>query len=143
MVAYNFQRRFVAPIRAGTKRHTIRAERAGRSRHARPGELMQLYFGLRTRHVQRIAEPRCESVRSVRIDLGLYFAEVDGLAFCDDDFDAFEMSDGFTDGDDMVAFWRREHPGVEVFSGLLIRWEPIPPEAFAEAHAGGADVPVP
>lgn len=45
MVAYSFQKRFVEPIRSGRKRQTIRADR---KRHARPGEVLQLYSGMRT-----------------------------------------------------------------------------------------------
>ena len=35
MVAYSFKKQFGPPILAGTKAQTIRAERAGRSRHVR------------------------------------------------------------------------------------------------------------
>ncbi|MEJ0016825.1 MAG: ASCH domain-containing protein [Acetobacteraceae bacterium] len=47
MVAYSFKRDFAAPILAGIKRQTIRADRR---RHARPGEVLQLYTGMRTKH---------------------------------------------------------------------------------------------
>ena len=32
--------------------------------------------------------------------------------------------DGFESADDMRAFWRTEHPDVEKFNGVLIKWEP-------------------
>lgn len=41
MVAYSFQPRFAAPIEQGLKTHTLRA--AGKRRHARVGEALQLY----------------------------------------------------------------------------------------------------
>ncbi len=127
MVAYNFQKRFVAPIRAGTKRQTIRAERAGRARHVRPGEIVQLYFGLRTVHCRRIAAPVCESVMPIRIHLQRRSID-DGGRWLDDStyrLDVFAVDDGFTDWDDMVAFWRKHHPGILTFSGVVIRWAPI------------------
>ena len=45
MVAYSFKRRFREPILAGSKQQTIRADR---KRHARRGEALQLYTGMRT-----------------------------------------------------------------------------------------------
>ncbi|MFK5597639.1 hypothetical protein ACFZ8E_11600 [Methylobacterium sp. HMF5984] len=57
MVAYSFKARFAAPILAGTKAQTIPAERTGRSRHARPGEQLQLFSGMRTKHCLRLGDP--------------------------------------------------------------------------------------
>lgn len=68
MVAYSFQKRFVPKILAGLepgpwlpgmKRHTMRQPRLGRSRHARPGDTIQLYMGMRTKHCRQIARVRC------------------------------------------------------------------------------------
>lgn len=67
MVAYSFQKTFVPAIRAGVKRQTIRADRR---RHARPGESMQLYSGMRTRQCFKIIDdPVCERLDEIRIDL--------------------------------------------------------------------------
>lgn len=141
MVAYSFKKRFIVPIRANTKRQTIRAERRGRSRHARPGEPVQLYFGMRTKHVRLIAAPLCEAVYPISIHLGdRIVCANDGWIREEADLDAFAVCDGFRDFDDLTAFWRREHPGVLAFSGVLIRWAPI--AAFApadETRRGGAD----
>lgn len=136
MVAYNFQPRFIPAIRSGLKRHTIRAERGGRSRHARPGELVQLYQGLRTRKARLIAEPLCEAVWPVRLDLG--GAVEIGIDPCLD-LDAFAVADGFKDWADLCEFWRRQHPGVAVFEGVMIRWEPIAADSLAPegARRGG------
>ena len=142
MVAYSFQKRFIEPIRTGAKRHTIRNERTGRARHARPGEPVQLYFGLRTRHCSLIAAPLCEAVWPIRIDLeadgfggqairiGGPLDAVQGIPDGSDP-DAFAVSDGFQDWSDMAAFWRKHHPGVIVFEGVLIRWVEIQPSEFA------------
>lgn len=58
MVAYSFHPRFVDAILGGTKRQTIRMHRR---RHARPGEEMQLYAGMRTRHCRLVKTTRRES----------------------------------------------------------------------------------
>lgn len=123
MVAYNFQGRFVAAIRAGNKRQTIRAERAGRSRHARPGEIVQLYQGMRTKHCRLIAAPPCEAVWPVQLDLDAGVVILPQAKHVDPaDLDAFAWSDGFCDWAAMTMFWRDRHPGVLLFSGVLIRW---------------------
>lgn len=140
MVAYSFQKRFIEPIRAGTKRQTIRNERTGHARHARPGEPVQLYFGLRTKHSRLIAAPLCEAVWPVRINLDGLVSANDGWVRSGDDLDAFAVSDGFRDWADMVAFWRKHHPGVIVFSGVLIRWAEIQPAELAPVSLrGGSD----
>lgn len=68
MVAYSFQKRFLPKIVAGLepgpwlpgmKRHTMRQPRSGRSRHARPGETIQLYTGMRTKHCRQVGRVRC------------------------------------------------------------------------------------
>jgi len=65
MVAYSFKKVFVRQIETGRKRQTIRADR---KRHARPGEPVQIYTGMRTRHCRKIIEdPICESVTPIRI----------------------------------------------------------------------------
>ena len=140
MVAYNFDPQFVPYIRKGNKRQTIRAERAGRSRHARPGEAMQLYQGMRTEHCRLIAQPLCEVVWPVQLDLDagvVILPHVKHTAL--DDLDAFAWSDGFCDWAAMTMFWRGRHPGVLLFSGVLIRWEPIAAEDLAPegARRGG------
>lgn len=53
MVAYSFQPQFVPPMLARTKTHTLRWPRRGRSRHAREGEVIQHYTGMRTKRCQR------------------------------------------------------------------------------------------
>lgn len=138
MVAYSFQKRFEAPIRANAKRHTIRVERAGRSRHARPGERLQLYVGMRTKYCRLVATPICDRAWPIRIDLAaeIVFAN-DGWIRSAADLDAFAVSDGFEDWTDMVAFWEKHHPGVLAFSGVMIGWAPILPEDLRPQATGG------
>lgn len=123
MVAYSFQRQFVAPILAGRKRHTIRAERTGRCQHAKLGDKLQLYTGMRTRHCKLIGRAVCQGRQPVRIDLVADIVALPGrFREGRGALDAFAMSDGFADWDELKAFWREQHPGVTLFSGSLITW---------------------
>lgn len=124
MVAYSFKAQFRAPILAGTKRQTIRAER---KRHARPGEELQLYTGMRTRHCKIIGRARCFIVEPVRIGVADDWLEVGEQPRLTDFFflDAFARRDGFAAWGHMMEFWRREHPDTPVFSGVVIRWNDL------------------
>ncbi|SDA13108.1 hypothetical protein SAMN02799622_00911 [Methylobacterium sp. UNC378MF] len=133
MVAYSFKKWFGPPILAGTKAQTIRAER---KRHARPGELVQLYTGMRTRQCRRLGETPCLSVNPIRIELPrarrvpevLIFDAEGALAehwLTARALQNFARADGFADFDELHAFWRAEHPGVDTFHGVLIRWQPL------------------
>jgi uncharacterized protein YqfB (UPF0267 family) len=122
MVAYSFKQQFAAPILAGTKRQTIRADR---KRHARPGEELQLYTGMRTRQCALIARVTCASVTPIRIRF-----PPDSMIEFDDQtlrpgagIDAFARLDGFPDWHAMKQFWWANHPtSLRVFTGMLIRW---------------------
>ena len=121
MVAYSFQKQFRAPILAETKCQTIRADR---KRHARPGEQLQLYTGMRTKYCLIIGRAVCDQVRSIRIGVAegwIEFSEIariTGAGALDD----FARSDGFAGWLDMQTFWLVHHPDMDVFSGVLIRW---------------------
>jgi hypothetical protein len=108
------------------KRQTIRA--VGLRRHARPGETLQLYHGMRTRQCFKIGEARCVEVAPILIHvdaedpwLGVQVGDNAGT-LADDEF---ARADGFGSVEDMWLFWRQEHPGVRDFKGMLIRWEPL------------------
>jgi len=123
MTAYNFKPQFRAPILAGTKRQTIRAER---KRHALPGEQVQLYTGMRTRQCRIIGRAVCTSSRPVTIGVADGWVD-DGCGRMTDPYflDAFAERDGFPAWSAMLAFWRKEHPDIAVFSGVLIRWREL------------------
>lgn len=131
MVAYSFHRRFAPRIVAGTKTQTIRADRR---RHARPGEMVQLFSGMRTRFCTKIVpDPLCIGADplALRFDAEgrIVSAAIDGVPVAD--LPAFAMADGFDSVDDMADFWRRTHglaanSGCHfIFRGVLIRWAPV------------------
>lgn len=143
MVAYGFKPFFEAQILTGFKRQTVRGDRR---RHAHPGEDVQLYVGMRTRHCRKIiADPKCIAVLPIviestdLIDAGIAYIEIDGRPLNRDEIEAFARLDGFapewvngltsflngeTARANMGAFWRVSHPELRRFQGALISWEP-------------------
>lgn len=141
MVAYSYKRRFVNPIRIGLglpilpeyeeservprpKRQTIRADRR---RHARPGEIIQHYRGMRTRQCFKIGEGRCVRITPIRIVVNEHTmpTALDGVHVGEGRLHDFARADGFDNAEDMHAFWKEEH-GLGEFRGVLIQWEPLP-----------------
>lgn len=123
MVAYSFKKRFEQPLRDRTKAGTIRLDR---KRHARPGEVLQLYVGMRTRHCRKVATETCTAVHDIHIEVccdGLSI-DVNGIPVVG--LDAFARLDGFTDAADMAAFWLAED-GPRSFSGKWILWQEVWP----------------
>ncbi|MCU9850371.1 hypothetical protein OEZ60_20510 [Defluviimonas sp. WL0024] len=120
MVAYSFQSRFVPLIREGLKTQTVRS---ARKRHARPGEPIQLFRGMRTRLCEKIVpDPVCTAILPIAINFAsarINRIEVGRVPLLD--LDAFAVADGFEHLDDMSAFWR-EHHGSRHFDGVVIEW---------------------
>lgn len=142
MVAYSFKQRFITPIELGLgilaegsvegafpQTHTIRG--FGKRRHARPGEIVQLYYGMRTRQCRLIGKARCIETPRIGIFPENGMIDIDSLKspiprMCKTAIylDQFARSDGFDDWADMRKFWIDEH-GPNKFEGVLIKWEPI------------------
>ena len=131
MVAYSFKRQFIEPIKRRTKCQTIRADR---KRHARPGEPMQLYYALRTKHAIKLLDPDpvCVSVEKLLFDFRAQCVTVQAFdgpyarIYKGAKLEAFAQSDGFASWREMQAFWQEGHEGAELTSwqGVLIKWEP-------------------
>lgn len=132
MVAYSFQRQFAPPILSGRKLHTIRGNRA---RHARVGEAVQLYTGMRTRACRKIGDGVCWAVPPILLVVaGDYeVALCRRRITCVAGLDRFAQRDGFRDWDEMIAFWHRQHPEVRRFEGVMICWRDFVAAAGAEA----------
>lgn len=140
MVAYNFQKRFVPHIVSGLKHHTIRPEREGRSRHARVGEMAQLYTGLRTKHARKIMADRpVTAVRAIHISvtdvtLRIFLADQKGAnrrELSQPEVALFAAKDGFglparEAYRAMLDFWTDTY-GTGLFKGVLIEWQPPEP----------------
>lgn len=134
MVAYNFKSAFINGIVFGEKRQTIRRDR---KRHARPGEPVQLYTGMRTKHCRKLIhpDPVCVGCDDITLRLGHQAGEpvqdilINRIPLSAEEFDTFAVADGFrADGQFgpsqvMAMWWRRIHH-TELFVGVLLRWEP-------------------
>lgn len=146
MVAYSFQRQFVPHICAGlmvpipegfhvdlplrSKRQTIRA--LGKRRHARPGETLQLYRGLRTQQCFKIADAKCVTCEQIRLEFGPRPRVIVGTGDLTGNriesavmLDGFAESDGFEDWAALVAFWQKQHGPLRKFTGVIVYWEPL------------------
>ena len=143
MVAYSFKRRFVESIRAGLssvalsfdphpKLQTVRA--IGKRRHARPGETLQLYHGLRSSKCFKIGDAKCTGVCAIRIFINANkivmnpATDYEKVYSWAAQLDNFARENGFKDWGDMQAFWHEEHADtvrLGPFAGLLIKWEPM------------------
>jgi len=134
MVAYSFAPQFAEPIVARIKRQTVRGNR---KRHARPGEPLQLYTGMRTKHCRKLLDrdPICLDVRDIVIDFAprnpklIMSIEIEGVRLDDDQIEDFAIADGFgsalADGfarRRMGEFWLKNHVFAP-FKGVVIRWE--------------------
>ncbi|WP_420578822.1 hypothetical protein [Oceaniradius stylonematis] len=135
MVAYNFQTRFAPMVEDGRKTQTIRADR---KRHARAGEPVQLYTGMRTAACRKLRDPdpECLMCKPIRIkartiSIGDLAATGAKLLWRPDELERFAMADGFDSHADMIAWFDETH-GLP-FAGWLIGWAPstqaAPPKA--------------
>jgi hypothetical protein len=152
MVAYSYKPRFIVPILVGLglvepgdgeltvgaftistfvrknlprpKRQTIRA--IGKRRHARAGDGLQHYTGMRTKSCKLIGRATCTSTAAIAIDVRPHalHVSVDGENIKGGRIHDFAREDGFEHGEDMLAFWQKEH-GMGKFEGVLILWEPL------------------
>lgn len=134
MVAYSFNPRFEVAVREGWKTQTIRA---ARKRHAHPGEMLQLFCGMRTAQCRKICEDvRCTEVMKVVITFQPKTSLINYIVTDDVkvlDLDAFAVRDGFTDIEDMSLFWLKSHGPIRIFQGVLIEWA-APRAPFAPAY---------
>lgn len=137
MVAYGFKSAFVSDIEARIKRQTIRLPRP---RHARPGERVQLFLGMRTPACRKIIpDPVCIGVDRLVIDTRsgkLDRVEINGISLPigGDELVAFARADGFgrspiTTLDPAAYFerwWVMVHGRALHEDLVLIRWEDRP-----------------
>jgi hypothetical protein len=146
MVAYSFKPRFAELILDGSKRQTIRA--VGKRRHARPGDELQLYSGMRTRHCRLIARAKCASVHEVELFFNRFGASelfrVDGAPIGPNAMECFARLDGFSTVQEMATFWWAEHGkayrhiGLIEFKGVMVRWSTLILEHPVEFDEDGA-----
>lgn len=115
-----FKKQFEAPIRAKTKRHTIRAKR---KRRPKPGETCHCYVGLRQKGARLLGRWPCIQVQDIIIakaEADRANIWIDGHVLAPDEREALARADGFDCFSDMMEFWKGRLP----FAGDIIHWNP-------------------
>lgn len=64
MPAYSFKQQFIGPIEAGIKKQTIRSIR---KYNAKPGQMLYLFYAMRTKYCLKIKDVVCKDVKPIRI----------------------------------------------------------------------------
>jgi hypothetical protein len=128
MGLYNFKARFVPFILDGSKTHTIRGKRRYPDK---PGNLLYLYTGLRTKEARLLLRPICKAVDDIRIELSetkLWYRWriiVNGDDLTGAEMQALAWEDGFREKGrkeaprGMMEFWKGRLP----FRGDIIHWK--------------------
>lgn len=117
MPLLGFQKQFALLVEAGTKRQTIRAKRKD-GRNPKPGDLLYLYTGLRTKSCRKIGMHRCLSVEEITVAwCGICVAEQWLTA---EECEAMAVADGFATFQEMTEWFKKTHEAD--FWGLLIKW---------------------
>ncbi|MBV6487608.1 MAG: hypothetical protein GHHEDOFH_01555 [Pseudorhodoplanes sp.] len=119
MVAYSFQGRFADAVERGEKRQTIRAN--GKRRHARPGDKLQLYTGMRTTACRKLRDAVCHDACPILIERDSVYT-FHPPEFLDPEQVA--RLDGFSSWAEMRDWFDSVH-GLP-FRGVMIRWL-VPP----------------
>lgn len=117
MVAINFKKQFVADVESCRKQNTIRAKA-----RCKPGDKLQLYYGMRTKVCRKIMDATCLNVQPIVI-VSAGHVRLNGFSMNEKDLQAFARADGFANSADMAEFFDREHDGLP-FAGYLISWIP-------------------
>jgi len=128
MPALNFRKEFAGAVESGEKRQTVRAIRKDGRPHAKVGDTIKLYTGMRTKSCRLLAQATVSRIDSIRIEptemflsgtrlLSAIFSR-DQIGFTDNEF---AQSDGFSSFMDM-ADWFDDVHGLP-FEGVVIYWD--------------------
>lgn len=117
MVAYNFKAQFAADVEAGRKRQTIRAPRKD-GRHAKRGDSLQLYTGMRTAACRKLRDAVCHDACPIVIEPDKIWTFHPQELHTD--LEAWAKRDGFETWAAMRDFFEKTH-GLP-FNGVLISW---------------------
>ena len=114
MPALNFKKEFADLVESGQKTQTIRQVR---KRPIKPGDMLYLYTGMRTKSCQKLGEARCLSIAPIVI-FPDGWVNVDRVEF---PASMIAYKDGFNSVEDFINFFLKQY-GLP-FCGDLIKWE--------------------
>lgn len=111
MVLYGFKGEFAPLVASGQKVHTIRDLRKG-DRHARPGDRLQLYSGLRTKNCVKLLDPDpiCWQVLDIDVFPGARTVCINKYFLALHEIDWLIAGDGFKSAADFWKFFSEDRP---------------------------------
>lgn len=88
----------------------------------KPGNILHLYTGLRTKHTRLLMRVPCVKVEEIIISetAGELFVRVNGIELDHAECDVLAKRDGFSSWSEMCAFWKDNH--TFPFFGHIIHW---------------------
>lgn len=121
MAAYNFKKEFAAAVESGRKKQTIRADRKD-GRRPKPGEILALYTGMRTKACRLLLRAPCKTVCTIEIFHDRRGADVivDGLVLNKAAVRELAHADGFVNENSFFYFFEENHGSA--FVGILVTW---------------------
>jgi hypothetical protein len=119
MPAYSFKEQFIPSIKSGKKRQIIRKKRKGQ---AKPGDMLYLYYGMRTKWCTKIGEAVCTATEEIEIKADGVI-KIGGKKLKMWDKRILAEDDGFKDFDAMMSFWNQTHELP--FVGDIIYWNEL------------------
>lgn len=118
-----FKKQFIEPIMQGIKVHTIREDTHGRWK---PGMIMHMATGVRTKQYKQFALKQCESVQDIEVKYRYkgkvkrgVTVSIDGLEITSKVFFELCANDGFKNGVDFFIWFGND------FKGKIIHWTAI------------------
>ena len=144
MVAYNFMKSLAPLVEAGVKSHTIRNNNRN-GRHAKVGDKLQLYTGMRTKSCRKLRDTICLAIHEIKIEnpavrilidsawVELSASQVLQLAIADGFASIDEFFNYFTEPRDLVLIVWDEVAWLEE---LWLTGDPILPELCGDELLG-------
>jgi hypothetical protein len=127
MPALNFKAEFAAAVEAGDKRQSVRAPRKDGRPHCKPGDVLSLYTGMRTRQCRLLGKARVTRIDRIKIEATCMELNGRPLFSILHDRNApmtdneFAEADGFESFMDMANWFDQVH-GLP-FQGVVIHWD--------------------
>lgn len=142
MSAYSFKIEFCEYVEEGSKLHTVRGERTGKTGHAAPGDTVYLYYAMRNKACRKLGEGICTRQQKITVSNTQIF--IAGSALSPIDMNKFAWRDGFRPEVStaeqpgaswamMRTFWLQHHPECttpEGWKGVIIHWQLKPREQW-------------
>lgn len=116
----NFMRQFAARVEIGKKRQTIREVR--KVRPIKPGDILRLYEGLRTKDVRLLRTELCLGVTPIKIHIPGGGPRIDlaGTGMVTAEARKLASKDGFDNAAEMLLWFEKQYSLP--FEGVLILW---------------------